>query len=179
MMKIKNNRPASWGVILLFSALFWLSYLLHANGQAWRTWSLGPFILLSVFPIIVGTLLQGLPGGLVAWFLTMAGLLIAILTGLGNWWPGWPVTFSCITINGLIVALVTGHLHTLGQRTDQEMKQEHHIRHPSFQRFFEDEDFTQFHTPSSQTRIKKLWHQITERAGRVAVPPRQAMPHFD
>ena len=32
---------------------------------------------------------------------------------------------------------------------------------------------------SGQTRIEKIWHQITERAGRVAPPLQQATYHFD
>src|SRR5437660_4385637 len=109
VMKITNNGPVSWSMILLFSMLFWPLYLLHMDERGWIIGSLGSCMILSVFPIIVGALLRGLSGGLAAWFLTVFGLLIAILTGLVAWWPKWQFTFPCIAISGLMVALVTGH----------------------------------------------------------------------
>ena len=159
--------------------LFWPLYLLHMDERGWIIGSLGSCMILSVFPIIVGALLRGLSGGLAAWFLTVFGLLIAILTGLVAWWPKWQFTFPCIAISGLMVALVTGHLHTLSLRIGQKMEHTRSTPCPFPQHSFAEGSFIQVRTSSGQTKIGKVWHQVTEQAGGVAVTPPQATPNFD
>lgn len=179
MMKITNNGPVSWGLILLFGGLLWPLYLLHVDEQERIVGGLDPYMFLSVFPIIVGSLLRALPGGLVAWFLTVFGFLIAILTGLIAWWPNWQFAFPCVTISGLIVALVTGYFRTPGLRLNQKLERRHYTHRSFPQLFFAGEDFPPVHAPSEQVEVKTTWDQIVEQAGHIAVTPPQATPHFD
>ncbi len=107
-----NKKLVAWGIILLFSALFLLPYTFHGL----TIWTLGPYSITSLLPITVGSLLRARDGALVAWFLTMCGLLVMILAGLGSSWPGWQLAFPCIAITDLLIALVAGQLRSLGWR---------------------------------------------------------------
>ncbi len=175
MKKITNNGPGSWGLILLFGALFLPLSLLHMDEQGWSIGGLGPFMILSVFPIIVGSFLRGLPGGLVVWFLMMADLLFVNLTGLGSWCP----TFPCIAIGGLITTLVTGRLRYMSHPQPQEAEHTDSPPCPCSQFFTADEDVTQVRAPSGQKKIEKIWQQLIEQAGYVAATSPQALSRFD
>jgi diguanylate cyclase (GGDEF)-like protein len=116
---IVNQKTIAWSCILLSSVLFLLPYTFHEL----TVWTLGPYTILSLLPITLSSLLRARRGALVAWFLCMFGLFVAILAGLGSYWSGWQLAFPCIAITELTIALVAGQLRTLALRLQQSYTQ--------------------------------------------------------
>jgi diguanylate cyclase (GGDEF)-like protein len=116
---IVNQEPIAWSCILLSSMLFSLPYMAHEL----TIWTLGPYTTLSLLPITLSALLRARRGALVAWFICMLGLFVKILTGLGSHWLGWQLTFPCVAISELTIALVAGQLRTLALRLHQSYTQ--------------------------------------------------------
>lgn len=126
VVRAVNTRVVAWSIVLLLSLLFLFPYTLHGL----TVWTLGPYTIMSLLPIVVGSLLRSRSGALVAWFLTMGGLLVLVLAGLEATWVGWQFALPCIAISELLIALIAGQQRSLSMQLSHAYKklEEAHTR---------------------------------------------------
>ena len=109
VQRIVKKKPVAWGLVILVSVLFMFPYTIHGLD----IWVLGPYTVLSLLPITIGSLLRARNGALVAWLLTMSGFLVATLVYLRFSWHDWQLALPCVALSELVIALVSGHLRSL------------------------------------------------------------------